>query len=217
MRRGFWAALLAALALAGCAPAGASGSSSPPASPASSPSSAASSPSRDPSGPSSQVGSAASLPAGAGDSSGPEAPEGCRWLTITEAEVLTFINKERKSLGLAPLTYDGELAEAARDRCRELYLGDYVAHTRPDGEPWETVLEEAGVEYALAAENLAWSNHALGESLSAFQWFSLWKESPGHYEAMTSPLYTHCGIAALAGPYFEGEEQTYLAAVFCSY
>ena len=56
-----------------------------------------------------------------------------------------------------------------------------------------------------------------GESLTAFQWFSLWKESEDHYSAMVNPKYSYCGIAILTGPYFEGEDQTYATALFCSY
>ena len=201
------AVLLLALALAGCAPA-----EEPPGQSAASPESPSSS-----SAPSQSV-PPQSQPLPESLASEPDAPEGCRWLTITEAEVLTLINQERRDLGLAPLTYDSDLAAAARVRCRELYKGNYVAHTRPNGDPWETVLQEdVPVEYALAAENLAWSNHAEGESLTAFQWFSLWKESEDHYSAMVNPKYSYCGIAILTGPYFEGEDQTYATALFCSY
>lgn len=148
----------------------------------------------------------------------PELPEDCRWQSITEASLLTLINKERGRQRQTPLTYDPDLARAARLRAEELFLGNYVAHTRPDGSPWETVLQEdVPTEYAYAAENLAWSNHAPGEDLGAFQWFSLWRESKSHLAAMVGEHYTHCGIAVLTGPYYEGEAQSYAVAVFCSY
>lgn len=148
----------------------------------------------------------------------PELPEGCRWQSITEASLLTLINKERVRQRQVPLTYDPELARAARLRAEELFRGNYVAHTRPDGSPWETVLrQEVPTEYAYAGENLAWSNHAPGEEPGAFQWFSLWKESKSHLAAMVGERYTHCGVAVLTGPYYEGEAQSYAVAVFCSY
>lgn len=149
---------------------------------------------------------------------GPEPlPEGCRWMNITEVSVLGFINRERGKRGLTPLSLDGDLTAAARLRAEELYRGNYVAHTRPRGEPWETVLGEIPVDYARAAENLAWCNHGTGEEIGAFQWFELWRDSPSHYKAMTDEMYTHCGVAVLTGPYYDGEDQSYAVAVFCTY
>lgn len=149
---------------------------------------------------------------------GEATPPGCRWLNITEATVLTLINKERVRQGLQPLTMDTGLTAAARVRADELYRGNYVGHTRPGGEPWETVLQQdVPLEFAFAAENLAWSNHAVGQDIPAFQWFQMWKESESHYAAMMGERYTHCGVAVLAGPYFDGEEQSYAVTLFCSY
>ena len=148
----------------------------------------------------------------------PDLPEGCQWQSITEASLLTLMNKERVRQGKVPLTCDPDLTKAARLRAGELYRGNYVAHTRPDGSPWETVLQQdVPTDYAYAGENLAWSNHLPGEELSAFQWFRLWQESKSHLAAMVNERYTHCGIAVLTGPYYEGEAQSYAVAVFCSY
>lgn len=151
-------------------------------------------------------------------SPGEEISQGCRWLNINEAAILTLINKERGRMGLQPLTLDPDLTAAARVRADELYRGNYVGHTRPDGEPWETVLQrDVPVEFSLAGENLAWSNHAIGQDIPPFQWFQMWKESESHYAAMLGERYTHCGVAVLAGPYFDGEEQSYAVTLFCSY
>jgi len=145
-------------------------------------------------------------------------PQGSRWMSISEATILTLINKERARLGVVPLTMDPDLAAAARVRAAELYRGNYVSHTRPDGSPWETVLQQdVPVEFALAAENLAWTNHAVGQDIAPFQWFQMWQQSESHYAAMVNDHYTHCGVAVLAGPYFDGEEQSYAVALFCSY
>lgn len=145
-------------------------------------------------------------------------PTDSRWLNITEATILTLINKERVRLGVPPLTMDPDLTAAARVRGLELYRGNYVAHTRPGGASWETVLrQDVPVEFALAAENLAWVNHAVGQDIPPFQWFQMWQQSDSHYAAMVNDHYTHCGVAVLAGSYFDGEEQSYAVALFCSY
>lgn len=145
-------------------------------------------------------------------------PQGSRWMNIQEATLLTLINKERVRQGVPPLTQDPDLTAAARLRAAELFSGNYVSHSRPDGAPWETVLQrDIPVAFALAAENLAWTNHAVGKDIPAFQWFQMWQESESHYAAMVGDHYTHCGVAILAGPYFDGEEQSYAVALFCSY
>lgn len=144
-------------------------------------------------------------------------PTGSRWMTINEAATLTFINKERGRLGVQPLSFDPDLTAAARVRAVEMFRGNYVSPSRPDGSPWETVMKsDVPVAFTLAAENRAWTDHAIGQDISPFQWFQMWQQNESQYAAMVDPRYTHCGVAVLAGPYFDGE-QSYAVALFCSY
>lgn len=144
-------------------------------------------------------------------------PPGSRWLTINEAAALTLINKERGRLGVQPLTFDPDLTAAARVRAAEMLWGNYLSRSRPDGSSWETVLErDVPVAFTLAAENRAWTDHPIGQDIAPFQWFQMWQQNETQYAAMTDPRYTHCGVAVLAGPYFDGE-QSYAVAVFGGY
>lgn len=144
--------------------------------------------------------------------------EGSSYLEAVEAEVILLINKERKSLGLEPLTYDKDLALAARVRSAELYRYNYFGHHRHNGDPWETVLQiDVPVDYTLAAENLAWSNRPADEEVSAYRWFSLWKSSPDHYAQMIYPEFTSIGVGILTCPLDENEGESYATALFCKY
>lgn len=86
----------------------------------------------------------------------------------TEDELLTFINNERISAGLAPLSADKELAEAARVRAKE--CSEKFSHTRPDGTDYYTVSD------AVYGENLAVAEdyNTLEEVVKA------WMASPSH-------------------------------------
>ena len=69
-----------------------------------------------------------------------------------QSQLLTAINNERANAGLAPLVLDAQASEAAQVRAAEQIDGANL--TRPDGRPFETALEEAGVSYQTACECL---------------------------------------------------------------
>ena len=145
-------------------------------------------------------------------------PPGCYSPSGIEDQVMELINQERESLGIAPLQMDENLALAAHVRAAEMYVCDYFAHERPNGEPWNTVLNnQVVVEYSNAAENLAWSNQPIDGTVEAQRWFDLWKNSPSHYAAMTDPIYSHFGVAILSCPRSSVEEQSFAVTLFCSY
>lgn len=145
-------------------------------------------------------------------------PPGCYSPSGIEEQVMALINEERERLGIPPLKLDENLAVAAHVRAAELYTCDYFAHQRPNGDPWNTILDiQVVVEYSNAAENLAWSNQPVGEDVEAQRWFDLWKNSPSHYAAMTDPIYSHFGLAILSCPRSSVEEQSFAVTLFCSY
>ena len=145
-------------------------------------------------------------------------PTGCYSPSKIEDQVMELINEERERLGIAPLKPNPDLTLAAHVRAAELYVCDYFAHLRPNGDPWNTVLDsQVPVEYSNAAENLAWSNQPVGGEVEAQRWFDLWKNSPSHYAAMTDPLYSHFGLAILSCPRSSIEGQSFAVTLFCSY
>lgn len=70
-----------------------------------------------------------------------------------EWDVLKRVNSERFRAGLEPVAGFTKLQKAAQTRATELRT--YYSHTRPNGEDCFTALDDAGVAYSLAGENIA--------------------------------------------------------------
>lgn len=69
--------------------------------------------------------------------------------------MLNLINQERTAAGLQPVKYDYNLEKAANIRAQEMYENNYFEHERPNGDKWYTVLDQSGIKYKHAGENLA--------------------------------------------------------------
>ncbi|MDR0434791.1 MAG: cell wall-binding repeat-containing protein [Gracilibacteraceae bacterium] len=87
-------------------------------------------------------------------------------------EVFDLCNAERVQNGLQPYVWDDSLYEAARIRAAEII--QLFEHTRPDGSSCFTALEEVGLVYASAGENIA------AGYLDAAGAVNGWMNSPGH-------------------------------------
>ena len=107
--------------------------------------------------------------------------------TAMELEVFRLLNEERQSKGLAPLTLNTAAHAAAEERAQEASV--HRSHTRPDGRLWYTILDEFGISYWTAGENLA-MGYTTGEALH-----NGWKNSPGHYANMMHEDVTSVAIA----------------------
>lgn len=114
-----------------------------------------------------------------------------------------LINAERAALGLSELLYDEVIEEVATYHSLDMAQRNYLSHTSPEGSTLEDRLNNAGVAYAAAGENLA-SGFISAESV-----FEAWKNSPSHYENLVNPLFTKVGIGYHAG----GENGTYWTLV----
>jgi len=146
-----------------------------------------------------------------------ETVSGEGFLTEIENQVLDLINKERRSLGLRELSYDPRLQNAARIRSKELCQDPQMrqsalAHQRPDGRSWETVLLEdipiedlAEAGEILARENSGEQGRSRTEPIPAKDWFLLWKASAPHYDTITWPEAEFVGV----GIYYEMEDGAY--------
>lgn len=101
-------------------------------------------------------------------------------------EVLELINKERAANGVEPLTLNDTLAEAAQtraDECAEVY-----SHTRPDGSSCFTVLDDYGITYSYAGENIAYGYTSAEAVVQG------WLNSPPHKKNILNEKYTETGI-----------------------
>ncbi|OIN90320.1 hypothetical protein AUJ42_03265 [Candidatus Collierbacteria bacterium CG1_02_44_10] len=74
---------------------------------------------------------------------------------ISPQKVIDLTNQERAKLGLAPVTLNASLNDAAQRKAGDMFAFDYWAHVSPSGrEPW-AFFKEVGYNYVYAGENLA--------------------------------------------------------------
>ena len=97
-------------------------------------------------------------------------------------QVVKLTNEIRAEAGLAPLTMDHKLTEAAMQRAAELYVR--YDHDRPD----DTYFTSISEEFYPGGENIA-----LGFA-NAEEVTQAWKDSPGHYANMTVEDFTAIGV-----------------------
>lgn len=99
--------------------------------------------------------------------------------------VLYFTNYIRVQNGLAPLSMEAKLQSAADIRVNELPA--LFSHTRPNGSDCFTVLNEQGVSYRTAGENIA------AGQIEAIDVIESWWYSEGHRANMLSSDFSHLG------------------------
>lgn len=112
--------------------------------------------------------------------------------TESEQQMWRVINSERQKRGLSVLTLDAALRDAARDYSRDMFVRGYFSHYSPEGESPFMRMENAGIEYLSAGENLA-----LAPSVElAMQGLM---NSPGHRANMLSENFGRIGIGVMDG------------------
>ncbi|TFB12834.1 hypothetical protein E3U55_16985 [Filobacillus milosensis] len=103
-------------------------------------------------------------------------------------EVVRLTNQERKKNGLSALKIDSRLNEAAQAKSVDMADNGYFSHQSPTyGSPFE-MLDQFGINYTVAAENIA-----AGQK-SAAQVVKQWMNSEGHRKNILNDSVTHIGI-----------------------
>ncbi|MFZ3590760.1 CAP domain-containing protein [Bacillus sp. DJP31] len=133
-------------------------------------------------------------PGGTGQKAAPApAPSGDM---ITQVVQLT--NQERQKNGLGALLGDySELQKAAQMKSDDMAQNKYFSHTSPTyGSPFQ-MLKDLGIEYQVAAENIAAGQRSAQEVVTA------WMNSPGHRQNILNKEITHIGVGyATSGSYW---------------
>lgn len=128
---------------------------------------------------------------------------------ISADEVIRLTNEKRAAAGLAPLTQNATLSQAAQAKGVEMLNKDYWAHVAPDGtQPWKFFID-FGYKYRYAGENLARDFSDAGSAVDA------WMASPSHKENMLSPKYKEIGIGVVEGD-LAGVDTTIIVQFFGS-
>lgn len=100
--------------------------------------------------------------------------------------VLAEVNAARAKNGLSALTLDANMNRAAAVRAAE--LAQSFSHTRPNGSRGLTALNEAGVSYRTAGENIASGQQTAQAVVSA------WMNSSGHRANILSSSFGRMGV-----------------------
>lgn len=128
---------------------------------------------------------------------------------ITATKLLEYTNAERQKLGLAPLTENTQLNEAAYKKATNMFQNNYWAHFGPNGEsPWDFI-KQSGYQYEYAGENLA-KNFLFSQNV-----VDAWMNSPTHKENILRKDYSEVGFAVVNGM-LNGEETTLVVQMFGS-
>lgn len=109
-----------------------------------------------------------------------------------KTQVVTLINQERATVGLPGVSQNASLDAVAQIRAREIVTT--FAHTRPNGTDWYTVLDENGVTYMCAGENIA-AGHGTPQDVMV-----AWMNSDGHRANILNSSFGQVGIGYYTDP-----------------
>jgi uncharacterized protein YkwD len=109
-----------------------------------------------------------------------------------EKQMLDLVNQERQAAGLNPLAPDPELTEVARKHSADMFARGYFAHDTPEGKTPFDRMNEAGVRFLTAGENLA-----LAPTIPVAHTGLM--NSPGHRANILRPQFGRVGIGVMDG------------------
>ena len=107
--------------------------------------------------------------------------------------VLNLVNQERAKEGLKPLTLSTKLTSIADLKAKDMAVKNYFSHTSPTyGSPFQ-MLQQYGVSYRSAGENIAAGQTTPQEVMNS------WMNSSGHRANIMNPNYTELGVGYYKG------------------
>lgn len=107
-----------------------------------------------------------------------------------EDEVVKLVNAERAKYGLGMLTQNWEVSRVARTKSEDMAARNYFSHTSPTyGSPFN-MMENYGIRFSAAAENIAMGQRTPAEVVRG------WMNSPGHRANILNRSFTQIGVGA---------------------
>lgn len=105
-----------------------------------------------------------------------------------ENEVIRLVNIERSNRGLELLKANWQLSRVARYKSADMRDKNYFSHTSPTyGSPFK-MMEDFGLRFSSAGENIAMGQKTPKEVMNA------WMNSPGHRSNILSPSFSEIGV-----------------------
>jgi uncharacterized protein YkwD len=117
-----------------------------------------------------------------------------------ESSITCLINGERTSYGLAGVTPNSDLRQAALSHSNEMVNQGYFEHTSPSGVTFMDRIESTGYMNGArtwtVGENLVWGTGPLSTPQALV---TAWMNSPPHRENLLRPNFRELGVAAVVG------------------
>ena len=112
-----------------------------------------------------------------------------------------LVNEERTKRGLNKLLINSKLAGVAQKRALE--TSQRLSHTRPNGKSFSTVLDEYGIKYTVAGENIAYNYYTAEEAMEGLM------DSKGHKDNILNSRFKYIGVGL-----YEEDGINYLVQIF---
>ncbi len=107
-----------------------------------------------------------------------------------EQAMVTLVNKERTSSGIAAVAVDAAITKTAEAKSRDMFVRRYFSHYDPDGKNAADHLTAAGISYTIVGENIAYAP----DVTTAHQGFM---NSSGHRANILDPRFHRIGIGVI--------------------
>jgi len=105
-----------------------------------------------------------------------------------QKQVLDLVNAERTKRGLNPLTLDAKLSNTATLKSQDMINKGYFDHTSPTyGSPFD-MMQQFGISYRSAGENIAMGQRTPQEVMNS------WMNSSGHRANILNSSFTTLGV-----------------------
>ncbi|RKD33462.1 SafA/ExsA family spore coat assembly protein [Thermohalobacter berrensis] len=112
-----------------------------------------------------------------------------------EDKVIKLVNIERSKRGLQPLRKNWQLSRVARYKSQDMINKNYFSHYSPTyGSPFK-MMEDFGLRFTAAGENIAMGQRTPEEVMNA------WMNSPGHRSNILSSSFDQIGVGVAKDKY----------------
>jgi len=116
--------------------------------------------------------------------------------TIEGADIIKYVNSERRKKGAPPLALNPTLTQAAQLRAEVILKHQNFSHQDPfEGIELATVLPKLGYAFSYATENIGMGGVSAQDFVGGFM------NSTSHRENLLNPQLVESGAAVVTGPY----------------
>ena len=115
--------------------------------------------------------------------------------SASETKMFALVNQERTSRGIGALTWDTKLVVVARNYATLMWNDHYFGHYDPEGHDVSYRLQQAGISYSIAGENLA-----LAPTVEVAHTGLM--NSPGHRANILEVRFKKVGIGVIDNGYY---------------